>query len=224
MQNLYTLYNSTDPKQVGYFYPHIEILYDNPIFDRPTDYLEKRMPDQAVIAEMKLHYRAKPADYLASNYYTHYAGAIVSERFYQLIASFSSMNYQSFPFKLKTRKGELPYYVLHFFENANQFIDFEKTLFQPWSSPEAPTHQYPDWASLLKAKSSNKIKALYLKPDVSHYDFFNLTFPGAWVINEKVYTAIQEAKITGVEIIPLAEGADFTISKRERITRFKANS
>lgn len=219
----YILSYSADPKEVGSFSPQLKVV-QNPVvpFRGISKYRNDIIPDDVVIPDYKVHHQAKMNDLMSSTLIGIPLNPIISERFGAVLQQFKSTNYQLIRVNVIDKKKECqPYYVFHQYERSDHYIDFSKTIFRHtltnvYTSPPTYAHkeyQFQDfdalWGYIQQHKGHVCAKHFYLTEEQIEHDFFVLTNPLIWVINEKVAEALQAAKLTGLALIALNPGETF---------------
>ncbi|MCR9134179.1 MAG: hypothetical protein NXI08_16555 [bacterium] len=221
---MHILYNSIKKEHIGDIVPQVTKDEQSENCVLLHEYRGKPLPETPNFPKLTLEKQAKPADWLLSNYIPTVTDALVSERLFKIISSYSTMKMQAFPVPLTTDQGVLPYYILHFLQFATSYINFTETLFQTISFPEMnkSTYQFDSYESFerqrLEKGIKGKVSALFIQS--VPYDFFSLEVPSIYVIrNQKLIEEIVRKRITGIELVPLQEGEDFTEKKRSKIAR-----
>ena len=221
---MHILYNSIRREHVGDIVPQVAQKEQSENCILLHQYRGEPLPETPKFPKLVLEKKAKPADWLVSNYVPTVTDALVSERLFKIISSYSTMKMQAFPVPLATDHGVLPYYILHFLQFATSYVNFDKTLFQAVSFPEMTksTFQFDSYESFerqrLEKGIKGKVSALFIQS--VPYDFFSLEVPSVFVVkNQSFIEELVRKRITGIELVPLQEGEDFTEKKRSKIAR-----
>ncbi|MCG8330544.1 MAG: hypothetical protein MI974_22805 [Chitinophagales bacterium] len=171
-----------------------------------------------VLPTFRLRYRAKLTDLLSSNLTSYPSLLLLSSNFLSVFRKFIGGKYQIFPINIVGKKGERhEYFIMHFYERPDQYVDFYKTNFVRFFFTEnrfeaIHASTYEDYLDVKGLGGAKQTKALYLKESHLLPDFFSAPIPGIFLINEKVASALLKSKITGICLIPFHQGEDFTES------------
>jgi len=153
---------------------------------------------------------AKLTDFLSKGH--PYFGLLINDKMKNLIQDFCLPTSKFYHASIMNGKHLCHnYFLFHFISDLSDSIDYKKTLFYLWDTFEAsPTicfknksdlqNKYKEIDSITKIrtdkfilKSQNKINF-----DLFHISFFDNTI----YISHRLKTALEEAKVTGIEIMP----------------------
>jgi hypothetical protein len=120
---------------------------------------------------------------------------------------------------MKSKHGDLPYWLLHFVERQQHLIDYELTTWKKRSNDKAAPVEFMRFGSYEqyeKTRQSSGIRAsiseLYVKPELYEYDYFSCVFPSGWFVTQKLADEIKRQQLTGMKLIPYYEKHDCSVS------------
>jgi len=215
-QEYYILKPACGTTETGNVYPQCSQMSANYEHNAPNSYkqlVHYQLPDfEPNLKAFKLHAIAKPTDYISATFL--YFGMLVSKKFRMVLEKFSLPQHDFFSASLEIKQQITnSYYFFHPVGNIANKIDFTKTQFYLWDNFEL--HQpiaVKDENELSKYKKEHKIKSTWvLYTDKYHFtdnyitemDLFQTTYtdPRTY-ISHRLKTALEEAHITGIEIVP----------------------
>ncbi|MEL6971443.1 MAG: hypothetical protein AAFZ63_20700 [Bacteroidota bacterium] len=150
---------------------------------------------------------------------------VISEKFLRILNDgFKYPESQFLPFSIVDASGKpLEYFLFHQYVFMDEYIDFTKSKFSRTTydfsqNPPAKSvvaFQVND-ARELRSKIENQkgtvsTQALFLDKKNIVHDFFAISRPYCWIVNEHLAERIRQENITGVVLIPLSQGADFSV-------------
>ncbi len=210
--NFYILRYSDDPKIIGKAYPQAQKMSGDYNFSAQNSCWKisyDAFPDfEPNFKSFVLHRSAKLTDVISNSVL--YFGLLISERFSSLLNQFSIPTYRLFTAYLIQNANDYQYKFFHHVSDFTTSIDFEKTdfyLFDGFERTAAEISSHEQLRELyMKLPTTTKIKTdkYYLKDsNPLHYDIFSLSFTNSnTYISHRLKTALEEAHITGIDIIP----------------------
>ena len=231
--NYYILTNSANSKEIGATFPQAKIanMYKKSDY---TEYRISEIPATETMPTFRIQYQAKMTDLLTEVPLGFPKNALISLRLCDVLIQFKSPSYQILDTIVIDKKNKpIPYKILHQYKWMDEYLDCSKTIFELTTYDFSVTHytskvaefqvsHYDEIHELNQMrKGSISIKKMYLKKDAINYDFFTLSNPNIWVVNENVAMALKNAMITGIALIPIADGESFcgedVVSKAQKL-------
>ena len=223
----YILTHSSNPTVTGKTRNVVNVLDDGVMGGHPgfSAFFRSPVPEDTVLPKYQLARSAKKTDLLAR-----ITG--VSLPFYSIISKnllcilqdgFNSPASQFLQLNIADFSGSpLDYFLFHQYVFMDEYIDFtlskfSRTTYDFSHNPPAKSvvpFQVND-AHELRSKIENQkgtvsTQALFLDTQNIVHDFFVISKPHCWIVNEHLVKRIKQEDITGVVLIPLVQGEDFS--------------
>ncbi len=162
------------------------------------------------LSAFQLHKKAKLTDFVST--VNPYFGFLLNERTKQLLDRFKLPPHKFYDADIQqNNKIHNAYFLFHFISDFSDKIDFNKTIFYLWdtfeesesfqvSNVDELKKKYKSVSSLVSIKSH---KIVFQKRHTFDFDIFRLSFfDTSTYISQRLKTALEEANITGIEIVP----------------------
>jgi len=146
---------------------------------------------------------------------------LVSSKFFELFQRVNVLQFQQFKAFLYKKSKKMEYILLHFWENQNSLVDFDKSQFYIGSGlsfkyADVDINSFDEYIGM-KAKieeefgrKSNRrnigASKLIFKDEIKDYDFFRIRhFANLFVISEKFLNELLSNDISGFDYTPINE-------------------
>ncbi len=213
--NYYTISTVAGGKSTNNIYPQVQTMHNGYKYDAPNscrnlDYftIPTFYPN---LHSFELHQKTKVTDFISA--VTLSNGFLISEKVKKVVEGFRLSEYCFFDASIvyKTKKHTNYFYFNHY-GDLTQYIDFEKTNFVILDMSEIVesvkfrnekdlTTKYSEVVKLLQQIRTKKIH--FVENFEIPYDIFHLHKADTRTyISHRLKTALEEANITGIEIVP----------------------
>jgi len=214
--NFYIIKLMSGTKQTGNVYPQcVEMSKNYPHYaqDSYQKLVHYRLPDfEPNLKAFKLHRKAKQTDVISSTFL--YFGLLVSKRAKEIFENFLLPENKFFPawieFKNSISNG---FSFFHYVGNYSSAIDYAKTEFYVSDyfgykerivvNNENELDDYLENNRIGYDKHLSTTKYIFEKNEKPTLDFFKMSYTDSNIyISHRLKTALEEANITGIEIVP----------------------
>ena len=213
--NYYILSNSINKKMIGNSFPQIQQMYNGYSYTKENSVHNLKCYSFPVtppnLHSFELHKMAKLTDVLSAAVINF--GFIISDKAKNVIETFSLPSQSAFYRSSIYVKNEIThnYNFFYFIEDLSEYIDYDRTEFYLTDLDEKFDFFKVKSASELKTRRNqiSTIKKIrtdkyFIKPSFTiPYDIFYISYADTRTyISHRLKTALEEANITGIEIVP----------------------
>jgi len=213
MSKFYYLQESIDESTIGKSFPQIQSMSPNYNYNADNSIRSlkksKLFEGELNLNSFKLNNGVQRTDFL-SNAIKNF-GFLISERTKNIFCNFRLVNCKFYPANVLNTEYSYPYFFMHIVDNLDNYIDFIKTEFFITDGVEVIEKvRFKNCTELIEERK--RINPLHLIRSSKYqfisdfaipFDIFQLasTDPRTY-ISHRLKTALEEANITGIEIIP----------------------
>jgi len=213
--NYYILNESIDSKVIGKTFPQVQTMYNGYNYKAPNSIWNlkyNQLPDfEPNCDSFLLHNSAKLTDILSVAVINF--GILMNQKVKDILINLSLPSQNNFFPASVVKKNEKrsDYYLFYFTNNLSDIIDYSKTEFVILNSNIVETSfKVKNEEELkLKRKEISLIKQIRTKRyhfqnyTMPQFDIFQTTYTDSRTyISHRLKTALEEANITGIEIVP----------------------
>ncbi len=214
-QQYYILAKACGSNETGGAYPQSDSMIDNYQFNAPNSYrkmVHDKFPDFVPnLNAFKINKKAKITDVISVG--SIYFGLLVNLRMRDLLLKFNLLECRFYNSYIEYRNQiSNNYYFFHSPFTLASSIDYSKTEFYLWDKNDYREKvKINSENELLHFKRNNNINPLWIlrtdkylfKSNDFRFDLFQSTFNDQNIyISHRLKTALEEAHITGIEIVP----------------------
>ncbi len=211
--NFYILKYSVDNKIIGKTYPQSQSMSndynyaaENSCWKMAYDSFPEFEPN---LNGFLLHKTAKLTDVISNA--SIYFGLLISNKLAELLTHFELPKYKLFKAYIIQKSESHNYNFFHYISDLVEYIDFEKTrfyLFNGFERTNVFIHSKNDLLKLYnEIPTTSKLKTdkyQFIKGYKMSLDLFQISITDSRTyISHRLKTALEEAKITGIEITPV---------------------